>query len=314
MNRRIVVDYVLRACEMVWFMNPAQEPLAYTQRAAYVIGDVREHRLPESVRFNVITCLSTLEHVGLDTKRYGGPGRRSQCRCQPPREERDPDGRGIVRPPHAGRYALDQHSLRAIRVCLRLIAQSFRRTTPSTDRARKRSWRRLSAAGRMSTRLPTRLCPIAVGSRPHLMMSEILCYADALLRCGRRFARGDHETLILTQAQPFPQTSYELKLPGHQKRRYGRLDRLLGPDRRARRALRWSSRSGHLGSEPRGGRRDRGDSPRPLRLPSWDEVSESPATSRHPLARGRPTEQVGCRRASARLATTWPFACGGTSG
>jgi hypothetical protein len=74
MNRGIVVDYVLRACEMVWFMNPAQERLAYTQRAAYVIGDVREHRLPESNHFSVITCLSTLEHVGMDTKRYGGPG------------------------------------------------------------------------------------------------------------------------------------------------------------------------------------------------------------------------------------------------
>jgi hypothetical protein len=74
MNRGIVVDYVLRACEMVWFMNPAQEHLAYTRRAAYVIGDVREHRLPESIRFKIITCLSTLEHVGMDTKRYGGPG------------------------------------------------------------------------------------------------------------------------------------------------------------------------------------------------------------------------------------------------
>ena len=74
MNRGIVVDYVLRACEMVWFMNPAQEQLAYTRRAAYVIGDVREHRLPESLRFKIITCLSTLEHVGMDTKRYGGPG------------------------------------------------------------------------------------------------------------------------------------------------------------------------------------------------------------------------------------------------
>jgi hypothetical protein len=74
MNRGIVADYVLRACEMIWFMNPAQERLAYTQRAAYVIGDVRQHRLPESLRFKIITCLSTLEHVGMDTKRYGGPG------------------------------------------------------------------------------------------------------------------------------------------------------------------------------------------------------------------------------------------------
>lgn len=74
MNRGIVVDYVLRACEMVWFMNPAREPLAYNRRAAYIICDIREHCLPESIRFKVITCLSTLEHVGLDTKRYGGPG------------------------------------------------------------------------------------------------------------------------------------------------------------------------------------------------------------------------------------------------
>jgi hypothetical protein len=35
---------------------------------------VRSHRLPVELKFDVVTCLSTIEHVGLDTRRYGGPG------------------------------------------------------------------------------------------------------------------------------------------------------------------------------------------------------------------------------------------------
>jgi hypothetical protein len=65
---------VNRVFEMIWLMNPAIERLSYPDRVAYILGDVRGHRLPRDLKFDVVTCLSTIEHVGLDTRRYGGPG------------------------------------------------------------------------------------------------------------------------------------------------------------------------------------------------------------------------------------------------
>ena len=74
MNHASVVRYVKSAFEMIWLMNPAVERLAYPDRVAYILGDVRGHRLPAELKFDVVTCLSTIEHVGMDTRRYGGPG------------------------------------------------------------------------------------------------------------------------------------------------------------------------------------------------------------------------------------------------
>lgn len=58
--------------EMVWFMNPSIEPLAYKERVTYVLADMREQTLPDSLQFPLVTCLSTLEHIGMDNTRYGG--------------------------------------------------------------------------------------------------------------------------------------------------------------------------------------------------------------------------------------------------
>jgi hypothetical protein len=74
MNHPSAVKYVNQAFEMIWLMNPAMERLSYPDRVAYILGDVRGHRLPEELKFDVVTCLSTIEHVGMDTRRYGGPG------------------------------------------------------------------------------------------------------------------------------------------------------------------------------------------------------------------------------------------------
>ncbi len=74
MNNASVADALLECFDMVWFMNPSPERLAYSERAGYILGDPRSHRLPTGLRFHSISCLSTLEHVWLDTRRYGGPG------------------------------------------------------------------------------------------------------------------------------------------------------------------------------------------------------------------------------------------------
>lgn len=74
LNRPVIAEYVSRMLAMIWLINPAQEPIAYGEHVAYVLADVRNHKLPANLQFDVITCLSTLEHIGMDTRRYGGPG------------------------------------------------------------------------------------------------------------------------------------------------------------------------------------------------------------------------------------------------
>lgn len=74
LNNALIAEYLGNLVDMIWFMNPSPEKLAYTNNAVYVLSDVRKHKLPPGLKFDVITCLSTLEHIGMDTKRYGGPG------------------------------------------------------------------------------------------------------------------------------------------------------------------------------------------------------------------------------------------------
>lgn len=72
LNNAIITDLVLDTCECIWLMNPSPEPIAYSERAAYVLADPSRHLLPDNLRFDIVTCLSTLEHVGMNNARYGG--------------------------------------------------------------------------------------------------------------------------------------------------------------------------------------------------------------------------------------------------
>jgi len=74
LNHVHLVDYLPTIFDMVWFMNPSPEKLHFDQNSAYVYSDIRDNRLPPGLRFDVVSCLSTLEHIGMDTMRYGGPG------------------------------------------------------------------------------------------------------------------------------------------------------------------------------------------------------------------------------------------------
>jgi SAM-dependent methyltransferase len=71
LNNALVSDYVARATSMIWLLNPSLEPLQYRDRVAYVLGDIRRCPLPATQRFTLVTCLSVLEHVGMDNTRYG---------------------------------------------------------------------------------------------------------------------------------------------------------------------------------------------------------------------------------------------------
>jgi Methyltransferase domain len=86
LNNALVSDYVERASSMLWLLNPSLEPLRYAARVAYVLGDIRSCPLPAAQRFDLVTCLSVLEHVGMDNTRYGD--RASTLSHDPPQPER----------------------------------------------------------------------------------------------------------------------------------------------------------------------------------------------------------------------------------
>lgn len=74
LNNSFISDAVRDACEMIWLMNPIIEKPTYRDRVGYLVGDARHFHLPDELRFDLITCLSTLEHFGMDNTRYGGRG------------------------------------------------------------------------------------------------------------------------------------------------------------------------------------------------------------------------------------------------
>lgn len=71
MNMDVIATHLSEIFNMVWFLNSAQEELVYKDNAAYILADVRDHRLPKNMLFDVVTCFSTLEHIGMDNTRYG---------------------------------------------------------------------------------------------------------------------------------------------------------------------------------------------------------------------------------------------------
>lgn len=74
LNSNVIENYIKKHFSMIWFLNPGMEKIVYKKNVAYFLSDIREHRLPVDLKFDAITSLSTIEHIGMDTRRYGGPG------------------------------------------------------------------------------------------------------------------------------------------------------------------------------------------------------------------------------------------------
>lgn len=72
LNNKIISNYVQEHAASTWFWNASLEKPVYSRDFAYVISDLRNPFLPEEMRFDLVTCLSTLEHTGMDNTRYGG--------------------------------------------------------------------------------------------------------------------------------------------------------------------------------------------------------------------------------------------------
>ena len=76
LNRAWCAPQLASRFEERWYLNLAYEPLEDIGKATMLVGDARACPLPDAW-FDVITCLSTLEHVGMDNSLYTGVGDRS---------------------------------------------------------------------------------------------------------------------------------------------------------------------------------------------------------------------------------------------
>ncbi len=72
LNNNIMNPYLPAIVNFLGFLNPSLESLKINMAAGYFLSDIRKPIFPDRVTFDVITCMSTLEHVGMDNTRYGG--------------------------------------------------------------------------------------------------------------------------------------------------------------------------------------------------------------------------------------------------
>ena len=71
LNHRVVVDALLPSLERLHVFTLAPEPNAFTDRAvSYLYGDLRDLPMRDDL-YDAVVSISTLEHVGMQTERYG---------------------------------------------------------------------------------------------------------------------------------------------------------------------------------------------------------------------------------------------------
>lgn len=72
LNNLLIEPAIRSEVDTLWLMNPSMERPAFASQIAYLLGDARHFEMPQNLSFDLVTCLSTLEHFGMDNKRYGG--------------------------------------------------------------------------------------------------------------------------------------------------------------------------------------------------------------------------------------------------
>ncbi|MDQ8193292.1 hypothetical protein QEH59_02570 [Coraliomargarita sp. SDUM461004] len=70
LNNPAVSLYLNTHVESLWFCNPAVESLVLDRPTYYHISKLID-AFPAGERFKLITCLSTIEHIGYDNSQYG---------------------------------------------------------------------------------------------------------------------------------------------------------------------------------------------------------------------------------------------------
>ena len=69
LNNKLILDQV-SIFENIWFCNPSVEPIAYNKPIFYHIANLENAFENSDIKFDNITCLSTIEHIGYDNSHY----------------------------------------------------------------------------------------------------------------------------------------------------------------------------------------------------------------------------------------------------
>ena len=88
LNKRLMADVLGKRCRTVWFCNPAMEaPDLHGLPVFYHLSPLAS-AFPNGMQFPLVTCLSTLEHIGYDNSHYGAlePARYSEPTTEPFRQ------------------------------------------------------------------------------------------------------------------------------------------------------------------------------------------------------------------------------------
>ncbi len=70
LNNQVVDEILNEHCRSVWFCNPAVEKLAISGNVYYHVAKLEE-AFPLGEKFDLVTSLSTIEHIGFDNSQYG---------------------------------------------------------------------------------------------------------------------------------------------------------------------------------------------------------------------------------------------------
>jgi len=70
LNNAIIAEPLLQCCRQIMFCNPALERKIQIQNPVFYHLASLECALPFGPRFSLVTCLSTLEHIGYDNSQF----------------------------------------------------------------------------------------------------------------------------------------------------------------------------------------------------------------------------------------------------
>lgn len=70
LNNEVIAGRVSSRFREVWFCNPAVEPITLDPPVNYHISPL-DKAFPDGSKFDAVTCLSTIEHIGYDNSQYG---------------------------------------------------------------------------------------------------------------------------------------------------------------------------------------------------------------------------------------------------
>lgn len=85
LNNKLVSNTLLERCGRVWLCNVIREPEIFVCNPVTYLEATLEQACPGGEKFPLVTCLSTIEHIGYDNSQYGSaePGKYTQPALEP---------------------------------------------------------------------------------------------------------------------------------------------------------------------------------------------------------------------------------------